>query len=188
MLKHKRIIILSLSILLILVVGVFAAFAQEDSPTPPYGRGMMNGQGMGMMGQHGMMNGQGMGMMGAWNSTEHPMFVAIAEALGLSTDELLAELQAGKTVVGIAEERAIDIQTVYDAALAAHQAHLAAQVEAGTITQEQADANQAWMEANIANHHIFTGTGMMGDCPMGLGNGTGYQGQMGRHGMGRGRW
>jgi hypothetical protein len=126
-----------------------------------------------------MMNGHG---MGNWDNSEHPMFVAIAGTLNLSTAELLAELQAGKTITEIATEQGIDSQTVYDTALAAHEAHLTALVEAGTITQEQADAYQSWMSENISNHPIFNGAGLMAGCPMTYGMGA--HGRMSGHGMG----
>ena len=168
MFSKRNLFIVSISLVALFVIGAVAAFAQDTPPTPPYG-----GYGTGMM------HGHGMGMMGNWDNAQHPMFVGLAGALGLTPDELLAELQAGKTISDIATECDVDIQTVYDAALAVHNAHLAAQVTAGTITQEQADANQAWMEANIANLPMFNGTGMMGF-------GAGAQNRMGGRGMGRG--
>jgi hypothetical protein len=166
MFNKRNLFIVSISLVALFVIGAVAAFAQDTPPTSPYG-----GYGTGMM------HGHGMGMMRNWDNAQHPMFASIAAALGLTPDELVAELQAGKTINEIAAERDVDIQTVYDAALAVHTAHLAAQVAASTMTQEQADANQAWMEANIANLPMFSGTGMMG---------AGAHTPMGGRGMGRG--
>jgi hypothetical protein len=171
--SKRNLLIVSISLVAIFAISAFAVFAQDNPTTPPYGGYGMHGQGMGMMGQ------QGMGMMGNGDSAQHPMFASIAGTLGLNPDELLAELQAGKTISTIASEQNVDIQTVYDAALAVHTAHLAEQVAAGTITQEQADANQVWMQENITNLPMFSGTGHM------MGHGAGTQGRMGGHGMGR---
>jgi hypothetical protein len=180
--NKRNLFVLGLSVIAIFLIGAVAVFAQDDSATPPpyddcgmmgeHGIGMMNGQGMGMMAGHGM--------MGDWDSNEAPMFLAIADALGLSPEELLAELEAGKTISEIATEQGVDIQLVYDAAIASHETQLAELVEAGTITQEQADACQSWMQDNISNLPMFNGIGMMGGCPMGTGMGA--QARMGHWG------
>jgi hypothetical protein len=44
---------------------------------------------------------------------------AAATALGMTTDELRAELDAGKTIADVAEARSVDLQTVIDAVVAA---------------------------------------------------------------------
>lgn len=182
MLTRKRnILLLVLSLIVISAISVFGAFAQDSTETPPDTSTtcpMMGTRGMGVMG------GYGQGMMGNWDINEHPMFVAIATALELSPEELFAELQAGKTLTEIATEAGIDIELVYDAALAAHETHLASLVEAGTITQEQADACQSWMETNFANMPMFNGLGF-GPCHN---SGMGGRGRMGGRGMGRGGW
>jgi hypothetical protein len=47
----------------------------------------------------------------------HPLQTA-AEALGMTVDELAAELEAGKSIATVAEERGVDVQTVIDALVA----------------------------------------------------------------------
>lgn len=48
---------------------------------------------------------------------------AAAEALGMTPEELKAELQAGKSVRTVAGERGVDVQTVIDAIVAAITEH-----------------------------------------------------------------
>jgi len=74
---------------------------------------------------------------------------AIASALGMSPDDLFASMRGGKTIAQIAQEKGIDLETVVQAALAAHDKALDARVQAGLLTQEQADQMDAHMEANI---------------------------------------
>lgn len=64
---------------------------------------------------------------------------AAATALGLTVEELRAELESGSTIAEIAAEKGVDLATVTDAMLAAEQEHLAEEVASGKITQAQAD-------------------------------------------------
>jgi hypothetical protein len=63
-----------------------------------------------------------------------------ATALGLTGDELKAELTSGKTLTALAAEKGVAVQTLIDLKLKDKQAKLAEQLAAGTITQEQYDA------------------------------------------------
>jgi hypothetical protein len=72
---------------------------------------------------------------------------------------------------------------VYDAAFAQAKEHLAQLVEAGTITQQQADEHLTWMHENIAEMPIFAGAGfspcMGGQAGFGqamMGHGHGMRG------------
>jgi hypothetical protein len=47
-----------------------------------------------------------------------PQLDAAAEALGMTTDELQAELESGKTIADVAGERSVDLDTVIDAIVA----------------------------------------------------------------------
>jgi len=68
---------------------------------------------------------------------------AIAEALGLTQEELQAELEAGKTLAEVAEEQGVELQDLRDAAEAdreqARRDAIAQAVKDGDMTQEQAD-------------------------------------------------
>ncbi len=48
-----------------------------------------------------------------------PRLEVAADALGMTADELKAELEAGKSIAQVAEERDVDVQTVIDALVAA---------------------------------------------------------------------
>ncbi len=118
----KRLIILSSGALIVLLLaalaGAMLVFAEEPPLTPdfPFG-GRGGGRGLGGFGWHG--GGRGWGGF-AWAGGEQwTMFDAAAEALGLTPEELFAELRAGKSLTEIAEEQGIEVEAVYDALHAA---------------------------------------------------------------------
>ena len=101
-----------------------------------------------------------------WQGTPHE---AIAQALGISSDELYAAQVSGKTVAQLASEKGVDLETVVAAALQSHKQALDAQVQAGRLTQPQADWMQGQMTANIRTQFsgqygpgYGMGPGMMG--------------------------
>jgi hypothetical protein len=96
---------------------------------------------------------------------------AVAQALGISTEELYAAHAAGKTVAQLASERGIELDTVTAAVLQAHKQGLDAQVQAGRLTQEQADLMQTHMTAQIGAHFSGQFGPMMGQGGM-MGPGT----------------
>lgn len=63
----------------------------------------------------------------------------VADALGLTQEELHDALADGQTVADVAESQGVDVQTVIDAVVADLEARLAERVEAGDVTQERAD-------------------------------------------------
>lgn len=180
----RKSLILVFVLAVLIAGGAFVVMAQDDDgddPTPFVPGGMHqqgNGHfGMGMMGGHGMMGGQG--MMGMMDGDEESMMFDVAEALGLESDAFYAALRDGQTLAEIAEAQGVELETVYDAALAHAEEHTAQLVEAGTITQEQADEHLAWMRENIAEMPMFSGSGV-GPC---MGGEAGFGPGM----MGRGR-
>jgi hypothetical protein len=68
---------------------------------------------------------------------------AAAEALDMTTDELITALRSGKTLEELADEAGVDLQAVQDAIEAAREEELRARIEQavsdGTMTQEKAD-------------------------------------------------
>ncbi len=62
-----------------------------------------------------------------------------AEALGMTQADLQTQLQSGKTLAQVAQEKGVTTQTLVDALLAQPKADLAQQVASGRITQAQAD-------------------------------------------------
>ena len=84
----------------------------------------------------GPMGGGGHGRGGRGGG---PGAEAAATALGMTADELRAELQGGTTIAAVATEKGVELSKVTDAMLAAEKEHLAADVTSGKITQAQAD-------------------------------------------------
>jgi transposase len=134
--KKKLLILAGVALIVLLLAGLAGAtfvFAQEPTPPIPFG---WHGGGRGM-------GGFGRGGFGWAGGGQWTMFDTAAKALGLTPEELFAELHAGKSLDEIAEAKGVDVQTVYDAmnvarAEAEKQA-LQQAVEDGRITQEQAD-------------------------------------------------
>lgn len=79
------------------------------------------------------MHGSHQGMVG------HIAIEEIAEILGLTPEELQARIDEGQTIEQIALEKGVSIEPVIEAVLAPHAEMIAALVQDGYITQEQAD-------------------------------------------------
>jgi hypothetical protein len=111
---------LLVALLVIGVIGATSAYAQDSTSTLPHGRGPGGGRGLGLEGLQ-----------------------VAAEALDMTTDELINELQSGKTLEELANEAGVDIQAVQDAIQAAQEEQLRARIEQavseGAMTQEKAD-------------------------------------------------
>jgi hypothetical protein len=121
--KNKMSVLIAgllVALLVIGVVGATNAFAQGSPSTLFHGRGPGGGRGLGLAGLQ-----------------------AAAEALNMTTDELITALRSGKTLEEIANEAGVDLQTVEDAIQAAHATAMRERIQqaldAGTITQEHAD-------------------------------------------------
>jgi hypothetical protein len=91
----------------------------------------------------------GLGIRGAWGGPANSLVATAAEVLDMEVVNLVAELQAGKTIAQIAEEKGVALDAIVEAFLAEREATLAELVAAGRLTQEQADAVLAAMKANI---------------------------------------
>jgi hypothetical protein len=115
---------LALAIVLTLPTLTFAA-----------GYGAMAGRGPG-----GRMGG---GMMGG---SQHSLVAVAAQVLGVPQADLVAELQAGKTIADVAGDRA---GAIVDAFVQPRADRLAALVAAGRLTQAQADQQIATIKANV---------------------------------------
>lgn len=96
---------------------------------------------------------------------------AVAEALGITQDDLRTALQGGQTVAEVAAANDVDVQTVVDAVVDEHRQRLEEAVADGELTQEQADERLAAAEVRA--------TAMVnGELPIRGGHGHGP----GRHG------
>jgi hypothetical protein len=124
------------------------------------------------------------------------MMSVIAEQLGIEQTALWTELQSGKTIAQLAEEKGVSTDAIVEAIVAAHKAVIDSAVAAGTLTQEQADSRlelmtshiQAMLDGTMMTTGGMGGFGPRGDMGMGMGGhgmGMGGRGQgMGPGGMG----
>jgi hypothetical protein len=64
---------------------------------------------------------------------------AAATTIGISREQLQSEQQAGKSIAEVAQAHNVSLQKVKDAVLAAARAAISSQVQAGKLTQAQAD-------------------------------------------------
>jgi len=73
-----------------------------------------------------------------------------ATALGMTEEELRTALEAdGTTLADVAEAQDVDVDTLIDALVQAHQERIAQAVEDGRLTQEEADERLADLEARV---------------------------------------
>lgn len=102
---------------------------------------------------------------------------AAAKALGMTADDLSAQLWGGKTLSDLAEEKGVDIADVQAAVEAAQVAETKTAIEQavtdGEITQDKADWLLAGLEAG------YWGPGAKGDFGLGLGGRGGHGGPRG---------
>jgi hypothetical protein len=129
---NKKLLILASAVLVVLLLaglgGAVFVFAQEPTPPIPFG-----------------WHGGGRGWSGfAWTGGgPWTMFDVAAEALGMTPEELFAELRAGKNPAEIAEEQGVEVEAVYDAVNAARGEVMKQAIEQATedgrLSQEQAD-------------------------------------------------
>jgi hypothetical protein len=122
--KNKMSVLIGGLLVALLVIGVIGAtnaYAQSPSSALLHGRGP--GDGRGPLGGAGL--------------------EAAADALGMTTDELTAALQSGKTLEQVAEEAGVDFADVQAAVQAARATEMRDRIQQavddGTITQENAD-------------------------------------------------
>jgi hypothetical protein len=68
-----------------------------------------------------------------------PGLAAAAGAIGVSEDELRTALRSGQSIAQVAQSKGVDVQKVIDAVVADARTRLAEKVQAGDLTQAQAD-------------------------------------------------
>ena len=182
-LKRLGIAMLVLSVLVAGLAG--GVLAQDDTPQQeelcPFG------EACGGFGRGGYSMG-GFGYAGS-------MPTLLAEALGMTTEELFAAQTAGQTVAEIAAAQGVELADVVAAVVAPRAERLTQAVAEGTLTQEQADAMLAAMTEQMTLHFENEGVQFGGGCGMGRGgrigtsDDTGSFGGWGRRGgMRGGRW
>ena len=149
----KTILIVALVAILAVALGVFsvgAAFAQDG--TPPFG------------GHGPMMQNGGTGVLHTFMTTE------FAKKLDLNVNDVNTRLAAGETMWSIAQAQGLSDEEISDLMLAARDEALNAAVEAGDLTQEQAD----WMSQHMQQMQAY-GIGA-GGCGGGFRQGAAQSG------------
>lgn len=152
--RKKRLLLSTgglIALLLVILVGATVVSAQEPTPESEAPLGWRGGG-------HGW-GGFGRGMFGPARGDQWTMFDTVAEALGLTPEELFAELHAGKSLEAIAEDQGVEMEAVQDAMNAARseamQQAIEQALEDGRVTQEQAD----WMLEGLEKGFFPTGRG-----------------------------
>lgn len=155
--KNKMLIVtggLLAALLVVGIVGATSVYAQEPINMLQHGRGPGS-------------DGRGFGL-------DDAEMEAVAEVLGMTTDDVSSALQSGKTLQDLADEKGVAIEDVQAAIQAVRvtemRERITQSVADGTMTQEKAD----WLLEGIQN-------GFMGGGSGGFGRGSG-----GMHGQGLG--
>jgi hypothetical protein len=172
---NKKWLIVGVSLIAFLALAaaglVWAGTAYARTQTPPvpdYPYGMMGGHygGFGMMG----------GYSGGYGPMHDEMVAALAEGLGLSTEDLEARLEAGETPWEIAASQGLQDEEIANLMSEAHDKALEKAVDAGLLTQEQAD----WMDEHMDQMWSLDGSGFGGCHGYGAGStsGTRYNSPM----------
>ncbi len=171
------------------VLGVTLVFAQKPTPTTPPWWNTMQGMMQGATGRGGMMGGNwqsmqqmhnqmtqngGMGAMHEWmhqsGGVHDTVWKALATKLGLTSEELTAQINSGKTLAQIAQEKGVSTKDLAAVMETTMETALAQAVKDGKLTQAQADlmiqhmdGQYEWMINNMSSGMMGTGSGgMMG--------------------------
>lgn len=146
----------------VLAQGPMGWYGRGDGSGPMFGRG--TGQDFGMGGGRGMMNdgafGPGFGMGpgggpgrmgpgGRWDGPENSLVAVAAEKLGLTNAELIAELQAGKSIADVAQEKNVDVDTIVEAVITPRSDRLKELVTNGQLTQEEVNNRLANLRVDV---------------------------------------
>ncbi len=78
-----------------------------------------------------------------------PALDVLADALGMTPEEVRDALVSGKSVAALAKDKGVALATVVDAVLAEAKAHLDEEVAEGDLTQEEADERLADIRERI---------------------------------------
>lgn len=130
---NKKVVAIFIALVGILALAggslAFAQVTEMDGQRATFGRGQQHMRAS-LDGPHS----QGMGLM-----DHEVMQEAVADALGLSVEQLEAAKAEGKTMVELAAEQGVDLADVHEALQGVRAELIQQAVEDGTITQEQAD-------------------------------------------------
>lgn len=149
--KWIVLVIVSVVVVVSLASAGFVYAQSIDTPTAEPWGGKMGGRG----GHGGMMGSAAGGQVGFIHDD---MIEAFAQKLGLSVDEVNSRISSGETMYQIALTQGYTAETFTTLMMEVRTQALAAAVQAGEITQEQAD----WMSQRGAGRMGGRGAGRMG--------------------------
>ena len=178
----KRLFV-SLAAAAVMVAAIVpAAMAAPDYQQVPPGPGW--GWGCDGWGNGGW--GNGYGTQGSYDYSQVPMWKILADKLGINANDLVKELQGGKSVADVAAEKGVSEQSLIDALMAPQIDALKLRVQNGYLTQTQADSIQQAEAARVKymlEQRGFAGNHGWGGYGVGPGM-TGAHGHAsGDHGM-----
>lgn len=167
----KRTIVISSVLALLLTFGLFGlVYAQADvqpNPEAPYGRGRMGAGRGGVTGPAGMGGFRAQVPAGEEGPLLDYLLPVLADAFGLTPEELEARHEAGETLWYLAEAQEISAEQFQEIVLQARSEALNLAVAGGVITQEQADwmisrMSQGWAAGYGPGSVLCVGSGPVG--------------------------
>ncbi len=159
----------------VIVPAAMAATAGQAAPGPGYGWGCP------MWGY-----GYGSGAQANIDYSQIPTWKTLGDKLGMNPNDLVKELQGGKSVADVASEKNVSEQTLIDALMAPQIDLLKLRVQYGYMTHDQANAAQQAEAASVKSMLEQKGfSGGYGPGGYGYGFGMG-PGMMWGNGYGRG--
>ncbi|MGA1346301.1 MAG: hypothetical protein ACO35E_10080 [Ilumatobacteraceae bacterium] len=108
---------------------------------------------------------------------------AVLTLLGVDAEALRAEFEAGRTIADVAADNGVDVQAVIDLMVTEAEAHIAEHVTEGKLTQEEADARLAELEARVTERVNSVPTPGEGHGGRDGGRHGGRHGGAGHHGV-----
>ena len=162
----------------VIVPAVLAAPVDQAAPGPGWGWGCP-----------AWGYGYGSGAQANIDYSQIPTWKTLGNKLGMNPNDLVKELQGGKSVTDVASEKNVSEQTLIDALMAPQIDFLKLQVQYGYMTQTQADAAQQAQAASVKamlEQKGFSGGYGWGGYGMGRGMMGGYGYGPGGYGMGPG--
>jgi hypothetical protein len=154
--SRKLCIVILLTASLLLAVGLIGCSKQPAASDSASEGNTAQGSDYGRRGggpggpAPGANTGRGPGPGGAMNQS-------FATVLGITPDQLQAELKAGKQLSDIVSEHGMDMEQFNQKVLDSEKARLAQEVKDGKITQEQSDQSLQALQRRLANPDGFRG-------------------------------
>lgn len=149
--KHWKQTAMVAAILALSAVVVFAtaSFAQGNGPANQAAAGNAQANRNGS-GSSGIGQGSGLAVRGAWGGPDGSLVATAATVIGIEQADLVAELADGpQSIAAVAAAHNVSVQAIVDAALAPRSQMIAQAVADGRLTQAQADAMLAAMQAQL---------------------------------------